>query len=160
MSHFCVIWRHWSENTSQLIPFCLTTTSIISEIRSLKNFYWLLHRPWCWLRLQPKMQTPAGVHSGNPAPWPSLLQAEPKEMVRAEPTNNFIAGIDTNHSIMFTLLPEINVICVQRWIQFELQNSPSRFFAFDGKIHYRHLANLWNRITTKIFDIFIILYSH
>jgi len=73
VSHFCDIWRHWSESTSQLIPFCLTTTRIIAETRSLKNFGWLLHRPYCWLgsnlkywlRLQPKMQTPAGVHSGT-----------------------------------------------------------------------------------------------
>jgi len=36
---------------------------------------------------------------------------------------------------MFTLLlEELNIICEQRWIQFELQNSPSRVFAFDGKI--------------------------
>jgi len=32
------------------------------------------------------------------------------------------------------LLLELNVICGQRWIQFELQNSPSRAFAIDGKI--------------------------
>ena len=32
------------------------------------------------------------------------LQAKPKEMVRGEPTNNHTAGVDTNHSIMFTLL--------------------------------------------------------
>jgi len=35
---------------------------------------------------------------------------------------------------MFTLLLEPNVICEQRWIQFELQNSPSRVFAFHCKI--------------------------
>ena len=33
-----------------------------------------------------------------------------------------------------TLL-KLNVICEQRWIQFELQHSPSRVFAFDGKIY-------------------------
>jgi len=33
------------KKTSQLIPCCLTTTSIITEIRSLKKFDWLLHRP-------------------------------------------------------------------------------------------------------------------
>jgi len=27
---------------------------------------------------------------------------------------------------MFTLLVELNVICEQKWIQFELQNSPRR----------------------------------
>jgi len=63
------------------IPFCLTTISIITEIRSLKIWngsridlnvnsgscsgsnlkYWLR------LLLQPKMQTPTGVHSGAPA---------------------------------------------------------------------------------------------
>jgi len=41
---------------------------------------------------------------------------------------------------MFTLLAtktQLNVICdcEQRWIQFELQTSPSRVFAFDGKIY-------------------------
>jgi len=56
-------------------------------------------------------------------------------MVRAEPTNNRTAGIDTNHSTMFTLLLELNVICEERWIQFELQNSSSRIFACDGKIY-------------------------
>jgi len=44
-------------------------------------------------------------------------------MVRTEPTNNRTAGIDTNHSTMFALLLELNVICGQRWIQFELQNT-------------------------------------
>jgi len=33
-------------------------------------------------------------------------------MVRAEPTNNPIAGI-TNRSTTFTLLQELNLICVQ-----------------------------------------------
>jgi len=40
-----------------------------------------------------------------------------------------------NYSTMFTLLLKFKVICEQRWIQFELQNSPSRVFAFDGKIY-------------------------
>jgi len=35
-------------------------------------------------------------------------------MVRAEPTNNRTAGTDTNHSTMFTLLLELNLICEQR----------------------------------------------
>jgi len=56
-------------------------------------------------------------------------------MVRAKPTNNRTAGTNTNHSTMFTLLLELNVICEQRWTQLELQNSPSRVFAFDGKIY-------------------------
>jgi len=56
-------------------------------------------------------------------------------MIRAEPTNNRTAGIDTYHSTMFTLLLDPNVISEQRWIQFELQNSPSSIFAFDGKIY-------------------------
>jgi len=77
-------------------------------------------------------------------------------MVRAEPRTNCTAGTETNHSTMFRLLLELNVICEQKWIQFELQNSPSRVFVFDGKLHY-HLANLRNRITTKIFDIFRII---
>jgi len=34
------------------------------------------------------------------------------------------------------MLPlKLNVSCEQRWIQFELQNSPSKVFAFDGKIY-------------------------
>jgi len=56
----------------------------------------------------------------------STVQTKPKEMVRAEPTSNSTAGIDNNHSTMLTLLLELNVVCEQRWIQFELQNSPSR----------------------------------
>ena len=78
-------------------------------------------------------------------------------MVRAEPTNNRTAGIDTNHSTMFTLLLELNVLCEQRWMQFELQNSPSRVFAFGVENKHYHLANLWNRITTEIFGVFWII---
>jgi len=33
------------------------------------------------------------------------------------------------------LLLELNVICEQRWIHFELQHTPGRVFAFDGKIY-------------------------
>jgi len=66
----------------------------------------------------------------------SPLQTQPKELVgTATPTNNRTVGIETNHSTMFTLLLELNVVCEQRWIQFELQNRPSRGFAFDGKIY-------------------------
>jgi len=59
---------------------------------------------------------------------------KPNEMVRAEPTNTRTAGIDTNHSTMFTLLLELNVMCGQRWMQFKFQNIPSRAFVIDGKI--------------------------
>jgi len=55
-------------------------------------------------------------------------------MVRAEPTNTRTTGIDTYHSAMFALLLELNVICGQRWIQFDWQNSLSRAFVIDGKI--------------------------
>jgi len=55
--------------------------------------------------------------------------------MRAEPTNNRTAGIDTYHYTMFTLLVDLNVISEQRWIQFEMQKSPNRDFAFDGKIY-------------------------
>jgi len=55
--------------------------------------------------------------------------------MRAEPSNNRTAGTDTYCSTMFTLLLDLNVISEQRWIQLELQNSPSRVFAFDGKIY-------------------------
>jgi len=57
---------------------------------------------------------------------------------------------------MFALRVELNVIYAQRWIQFELQNSLSTAFAIHGKI-YLHLANLYNRITTNIFDMFKII---
>ena len=95
VSHCCDIWRHWPENPSQLLPFCLTTTSIITEITPLNILIGSctdLHvdsgsvscSVSCsgsnlkyWLRLlllfQPKMQTPAGVHYGTPAPWSSLV---------------------------------------------------------------------------------------
>jgi len=51
----------------------------------------------------------------------------PKEMVRAEPRNNRTADMDTNHSTMLKLPLKRNVMCEQRWIQFELQHSTSRF---------------------------------
>jgi len=63
-------------------------------------------------------------------------------MVRAEPTNNRTASIDTDYSTMFTLLLQLNVIGEQRWIQFELQRSPSRDFACDGRIYTTILAHL------------------
>jgi len=56
-------------------------------------------------------------------------------MVRVEPTKNHTAGIDTNHSTVFKLLLELNALCEQRWMQFELRNNPSRVFAFDCKIY-------------------------
>ena len=55
-------------------------------------------------------------------------------MVRAEHTNIRTTGKDTYHSTMFKLLLELNVICGQRWIQCEWQNSLSRAFVVDGKI--------------------------
>jgi len=55
-------------------------------------------------------------------------------MVRAEPTNTRTTGIDTYQSTMFTLLLELNVICGQRWIQFEWKNSFNSAFVIDGKI--------------------------
>jgi len=65
-------------------------------------------------------------------------------MVRADPTNTRTAGMYTNHSTMFTLLLELNVMCGQRWIQFEFQNIPSRAFAIDGKIFT--VIFLWQNI--------------
>ena len=38
-------------------------------------------------------------------------------------------------SVRPTARDEQTVICEQRWIQFELQNSPSSVFAFGGKIY-------------------------
>jgi len=54
-------------------------------------------------------------------------------MVRAEPTNNRTAGIDTNYSTMSTLLLKLNVMCEQRWIQFKLQNSPAEILHLMAK---------------------------
>jgi len=64
------------------------------------------------------------------------LQANPKEMVKAELSNNHTAGIGPNHSTMFTLLIELSVIFEQKWIKFELQYSPRRVFAFDVRLPY------------------------
>jgi len=87
-------------------------------------------------------------------------------MVRVEPMNNCRAGIDTNQSTMFTLLLELNVICEYRWIGCS-SNCKLVPVEFDGKEYtviciwwqriHCHLGNLWNRITTKIFDIFRII---
>jgi len=87
-------------------------------------------------------------------------------MVRAEPMNNSTAGIDTNHSTVFTLLLELNVIREQRWIQFKLQNSPSGFLhllvnytlPFSKPVKSIHNKIFWhfqsNHIkTTKIFSV-------
>jgi len=56
-------------------------------------------------------------------------------MVREEPANTRKTSIDIKHSTMFTLLLEFNVMCGQRWLQFEFQNIPSRAFAIYGKIY-------------------------
>jgi len=47
------------------------------------------------------------------------------------------AGIDINHSTMFTLLQELSVVCGcgQKWLQFKLQNSLSRAVAIDARIY-------------------------
>ena len=77
VSHICDIWRRWSENTSQIIPFSLKTTSIITEnlISPLKCLIGSctdlnVDSGSCsglnlkyWLRQ--KIQTPAGVHPGS-----------------------------------------------------------------------------------------------
>jgi len=80
---------------------------------------------YCYLKKYIKSTPIKGVAS----------KAKPKEMLRAEPANTRTAGIDTYHSTMFTLLLELNVACEQRWMQFGLQNSPSRVFAFGGKTY-------------------------
>jgi len=63
--------------------------------------------------------------------------------MRAEPRNNCTAGTHTNHSnyVHVATRIELNVICEQRWIQFELQNSPSRVLQMMAK-YKLHLANL------------------
>jgi len=86
-------------------------------------------------------------------------------MVRAEPRNNH-TGIDTNHSTMFTLLLELNVIFEQRWVQLEFQNSPSRVLDLMTKytlplskpVKSDHNSNFWyfqnnNIETTKLFSV-------
>jgi len=79
VSHCCDIWLRWSENTPQLIPFCLQTISIITEIITGLLKYLIssctdLNVDSCsfsnlkyWLRLllRPKIQTPVGVHSDS-----------------------------------------------------------------------------------------------
>ena len=55
-------------------------------------------------------------------------------MMRTELTNTRTTGIDAYHSTMLTLLLELNVICGQKWIEFEWQNSLSRAFVIVGKI--------------------------
>jgi len=55
---------------------------------------------------------------------------------------------------MFTLLLELNVVCEQRWIQFELQNSLSRSFATDGKI-----CTVVSQICTVIFAKYALSFS-
>jgi len=74
---------NWSENTSQLFPFCLKTTSIFTEIligpskiligsctylnvdSSLGSCSGSTLKYSPWLLLRSKIQTPAGVHSGS-----------------------------------------------------------------------------------------------
>jgi len=63
-------------------------------------------------------------------------------MVRAEPTNNRKAGIHANHTTMFTLLLELNVICEQRCLNCKIVPLRQNI-----GLHY-HLANLWNQIIT------------
>ena len=60
---------------------------------------------------------------------------------------------------MITLLLELNVTCGQRWIQFELQNIPSRAFAIDGKIYTTiflwqiiHYQPVWSFVYTRPFS--------
>jgi len=79
-------------------------------------------------------------------------------MVRAEPRNDHTPAMDTNHSTMFTLLPELNVIYEQRWIGHSSNSKivPEECFIWWQNMHY-HIANLWNQITTKIFHIFRII---
>jgi len=74
-------------------------------------------------------------------------------MVRAEPRNNCTAVIDTNHSTMFTLVLDLNVICEQRRIQFELQNSPSRVLHLMAKYKLPFSKSVKSD-QTKFFDIF------
>jgi len=49
-------------------------------------------------------------------------------------TNEHSHNWHRHHSTKFTLLLELNVICGQRWIQFEWQNSLSKAFVINGKI--------------------------
>jgi len=77
-------------------------------------------------------------------------------MVRAERANNRTAGIDTSHSTMVTLLQELSLICERRCSNCKVV--AAEFCIWWQNTHY-HLANLWNRITTKILDVFRIITS-
>ena len=77
-------------------------------------------------------------------------------MLRGEPTNNHTAGIDTNHSTMITLLLKLTTLCVNNsGYSSNCIIVPAVFLHLMAK--YTLLANLWNRITIKIFDIFRII---
>jgi len=62
-------------------------------------------------------------------------------------------ALPRNEELVAPLL-ELNVICEQKWIQFELQNSPRRFSVFDGKIFTNILQTCEIGSQLKIFDIF------
>ena len=83
------MWRRWSDNTSESVPFCLTNDNNKHHYKNLNRGLFKILIGSCtdlnvdscsgsnlkyWLRrlLQPKMQTPARVHSGTPGPWLSL----------------------------------------------------------------------------------------
>ena len=67
-------------------------------------------------------------------------------MVRAEPMNTRTTVADTNHSNMFTLLLERNVIYVGKG------GYSSNDKIVSAELFHSHLENLYNRITTKILD--------
>jgi len=70
------------------------------------------------------------------------LKAKPKEMVRAEPTNNHTAGIDTKHSTTFTLLLDINLLCGEQRCS-NCKIVPEEFLHLMAKYCTQyHLANL------------------
>jgi len=50
-------------------------------------------------------------------------------------SQNIRSDVETSEVATLVVLLELNVICGQRWIQFELQNNLSRDFAIDGKIY-------------------------
>jgi len=78
VSHICDIWRRWSENTSQLIPFNLKTTSIITIITEI-----LICPLKCLIGSCTDLNVDYGSCSGQkpklrpestPALWSSLVQ--------------------------------------------------------------------------------------
>jgi len=67
LNQFHSVWKQQASFSLKILIGCCTDLDADSGSCSNLNY---------WLRLQPKMQTPAGVYSGTPAPWSSLTPAQ------------------------------------------------------------------------------------